>query len=93
MAAKNATPYVHTETVDGVEYKFTLKPFAQIPRGLLRKYRKDPEEGGWQLFEWAMSEEDLEAFDKGPLADTETIIEAWQNASEVTVGELPASST
>jgi len=92
MAAKNSTPYVHTEIVDGVEHSYTLKPFATVPRGLFRKYRKDPEEGGWQLLEWAMSPEDLEVFDLGPFGDTEEIIEAWQNASEVSPGESSSSS-
>ncbi len=92
MAANNATPYVHTETVDGVERSFTLKPFAQVPRGIIRKYRKDPEEGAWILLEWAMSPEDLEAFDAGPIGGVEDIISAWQEAGEVTAGESSSSS-
>lgn len=92
MAAKNATPYVHTEIVDGVERSFTFKPFAQAPRGIIRKYRKDPEEGAWVLLEWALSPEDMEAFDAGPIGDVEDIIEAWQKAGDVTVGESSSSS-
>ncbi|AWG51581.1 hypothetical protein DDT48_20750 [Mycobacteroides abscessus] len=87
MAAKDATPYIHTEIVDGVENKYTFKSFSLAPRGFVRKYRKEPIEGSWQLLEWALSEEDLAKFDSGPIVDTEAIIEAWQAASEVTAGE------
>lgn len=92
MAAKSASPYVATVTVDGVEKKITFKPFATAPRGIFRRNRKDQEAGMWELFEWALSEADLEVFDQLPMDELEDQFTAWQDASQVTVGESSSSS-
>lgn len=93
MAAKNASPYVATVKVDGVEKKITFKPFSQAPRGIFRRNRKDQEAGMWELFEWALSEADLEVFDLLPMDELEDQFTAWQDASQVTVGESTAEAS
>lgn len=92
MAAKNSSPFVSTVKVDGVEKRITFKPFATAPRGIFRRNRKDQEAGMWELFEWALSAEDLEVFDQLPMDDLEDQFTAWQDASQVTVGESSSSS-
>ncbi len=87
MAAKNATPYVHKVEIDGETVELTFKPFDQIPTGLVRKNRKDPEAAAWDMIEWGLSEDDLAAFDKLPIVDVEDILDAWQESSKVTLGE------
>lgn len=87
MAAKNATPYVHKVEIDGETVELTFKPFDQIPTGLVRKNRKNPEEAAWGMIEWGLSEDDLAAFDKLPIVDVEDILDAWQESSKVTLGE------
>ena len=92
MAARNATPYVHAVTVDGVEHKLKFKPFAQIPAGILRKNRKDEEEASWQIIEWGLSEKDLEIFDQVPTEQMEAMFRAWEKSAEITAGESDSSS-
>lgn len=94
MAARNAEVYTHTFDVDGVTKTFHLKSFATVKTGMIRKHRKDPEEGMWLILEWgAVSADDLAALDEMPIADVEALFEAWQAASKVTAGESSASST
>ncbi|MFP9065795.1 hypothetical protein ACLI1X_16510, partial [Enterococcus faecalis] len=79
MAAKNATPYVHIVEIEGVEKKINLKPFGSVPSGVIRRNRKNPEEGMWEIFEWgAVSEADLAVFDELPLTEVEDLFTAWQ---------------
>lgn len=87
MAATNATPYVHSIEINGTTTELVFKPFAQVPVGVIRKNRKNPEEGMWVLFEWALSEDDLEALDDLPIAQLEDVFNAWQAADKVTAGE------
>lgn len=87
MAAKNATPYVHTIEIDGKVVELTFKPFDQIPTGLVRKNRKDPESAAWDMIEWGLSEDDLAKFDKLPITAVEDVLDAWQESSKVTLGE------
>lgn len=94
MAAKNATPYVHTITIDGEEKKIHLKPFGSVPTGIIRRNRKDSEEGMWQIIEWGVqSPADLAVFDEIPIDDVEAVFDAWQEAGKITVGESSGSST
>ena len=71
----------------------TFKPFAVVPLGLIRKNRKNPEEGMWAIFEWALSEDDLAVFDYLPISDVEEIFTAWQEADAVTAGESSSSAS
>ncbi len=94
MAAKNATPFKHTVTIDGTEKTIQLKPFGSCPTGIIRRNRKSPEDGMWELIEWGVaSEADLAVFDEIPLDEVEAVFEAWQEAGKITVGESVSSST
>jgi hypothetical protein len=93
MAAKNATPFVYELEIDGETVSLTFKPFDQVPIGIIRKHRKNTEEGGWALLEWGLSEDDLAALDDAPLSTLETVFDAWQESSKITAGESSSSST
>ena len=95
MAAKNAENFTHTVTLDdGSEKTITLKNFGRVPAGLIRKNRKNTEEAMWALIEWgAATPDDLDVFDQIPLDEVESLFVAWQEWSQVTVGESSSSST
>lgn len=70
-----------------VEHTIVLKPFDQVPNGVLRKNRDNPEAGVWAMFEWALSAKDLELFDLLPASDTADLLEAWQKDTGVDAGK------
>ncbi|AYQ99954.1 tail assembly chaperone [Mycobacterium phage Nebkiss] len=73
-----------------VEHTIALKPFDQLPNGVLRKNRDNPEAGVWAMFEWGLSPNDLELFDQAPASLTADLLEAWQKASNVDAGKIIA---
>lgn len=75
--------FVYKFTVDDKEHTIALKPFDQIPSGVLRRNRGNPEAGMWAMFEWALTDKDLEKFDLLPAKQVEEVLEAWQKNSEV----------
>lgn len=78
--------------IEGVEKKINLKPFGSVPSGVIRRNRKNPEQGMWEIIEWgAVSEADLAVFDELPLTEVEDLFTAWQEAGQVTVGNSRAS--
>lgn len=81
------------EGEDAVEHVLTFKPLSEIPTGILRRARKDPEEQLWGPFEWALSEDDLALLDLLPASTLPKILEAWQQASEIELGEFSKSSS
>jgi hypothetical protein len=82
-------------TVENVVLSF--KNMALIPNGVARKYRDTSDENRmWVQFEWGLSEEQLELFDRIPQPQLPSIIAAWREAEGVDLGESsasPASST
>ena len=94
MAAKNSGDYIHTVEIDGVEKKIRLKNFSRVPAGIIRKHRDNTEEATWKLIEWgAVTDDDLAVFDELPISEVESVFVAWQEASQVTVGESDSSSS
>lgn len=92
------SPYVREVTYTdefGFEQTATLtfKPFSVVPLGLIRKNRKNPEEGMWAIFEWALTDDDLAVFDYLPISDVEEVFITWQEAGEVTAGESSSSAS
>lgn len=66
-----------------VEHTIALKPFDQIPTGVLRKNRDNAEAGMWSMFEWALTEKDLELFDQMPAKKVDELMTAWQKDANV----------
>jgi hypothetical protein len=77
----------------GVEKKqLNFKSLALLPLGIVRATRNDNTEQMWQAFEWALSAKDLALFDQLPASKVYDILRAMQEASQVDLGESPASS-
>jgi hypothetical protein len=77
--------------IDGTSHTLKFRPLAQIPAGVLRKARKNPEEQLWGPFEWGLSDDDLAVLDRMPMGELPNVMSAWEKASETSVGESPAS--
>lgn len=79
---------IEIPTDDGVETKtIWFKPLNLVPLGIVRRTRKNLNEQMWAVFEWAMSEDDLQWFDQLPLKELQNINERMADASEVDLGE------
>ena len=71
----------------------TFRPLSEIPTGILRRARRDPEEQLWGPFEWALDEKGLAVLDTLPANELPKILEAWQKHSEIELGEFGKSTT
>ncbi len=70
-----------------------LPPFSQIPFGVIRKLRSEPEaEQVFGLVERIASEEALAVIDTLDMGEIQLLFAAWQEAAKVTVGESSASA-
>ena len=85
---------------EGVErVTLLLKPMALLPAGVVRKHRHDDTELFWAMFEWGVSAEQMDLFDRIPRGPSDSprlrqIMDDWQEAEDgVTPGESEASST
>jgi hypothetical protein len=80
---------------DGIEpVTLLLKPITQVPVGVLRRHRHDREQQMWDIFDWGVSADQMDLFDRVPADQIEGIMERWHEAGGgVTVGESEASST
>lgn len=97
-AAARPNPYEgrefrYTVTVEGEEHTLTFKPLAELPVGILRRARGDPEMQLWGPLEWALSDDDLAILDLCSATQLANIMEAWQEASEIDLGELSKLAT
>lgn len=82
---------VPNEDGDGTEkVTFTFKPISQVPVGVLRRNRRDPEAQMWDTFEWGMPADQLKLFDRLPATEIERILEEWQASEEDTKKPTPA---
>jgi hypothetical protein len=80
------------ETPDGEHHVLTLKPMTDVPIGILRRNRGNDEEQMFLTLEWALDADQLEILDMLPGSKLQDIVEAWQAADGVTLGESGASS-
>jgi hypothetical protein len=81
-------------TVEDVTLVF--KDIALLPIGVARKHRGSGEDQMWAMFEWGLTPEQLELFDRIPQPQLPKIIAAWRESEGIDVGESsasPASST
>lgn len=77
------TAEVPTEDGKGVEKTtFTFRPISKVPVAVLRRNRNNPEEQMWATFEWGLTAEQMDAFDRLPAGLIEEILEAWQESEE-----------
>jgi hypothetical protein len=73
-----------------------LKPIALVPIGVLRKNRRNLQLQMWDMFEWGLSDDELDVFDRIPSSQLEKIVDAWQadeGSGGVEAGESDASSS
>ncbi len=75
--------FVYKFKFEGEDKTIALKPFDQLPAGILRKNRNNDAEGMWAMLEWALTEKDLETFDLLPANQLEEVLEKWQKDAEV----------
>jgi hypothetical protein len=68
-----------------------FKDIALLPIGVARKHRGSGEDQMWAMFEWGLSDEQLELFDRIPQPQLPQIIAAWREAEGVDLGESSAS--
>jgi hypothetical protein len=86
---------------DGVEaVVLLLQPITKVPVGVLRRHRHDREQQMWDIFDWGVSPDQMDLFERVPSDQIEGIMAGWQEAGDgveagggVTVGESEASST
>lgn len=73
--------------------KITLPKFDSIMTvGFARKNRKtEQSELGWQIIEKAADEKALKVIDDQPLSEFAKLMEAWQEDTNITVGESSTS--
>ncbi|CKH13898.1 hypothetical protein PXH78_26965 [Mycolicibacterium smegmatis] len=77
------TVEVPSEDGDSVsEVTFQFKPIKMLPVGILRKHRRDVEGQMWATFEWGLSPEQLELFDRLPASKFREILNAWQASGD-----------
>lgn len=72
-------------TADGTgteKVTFKFRPITEVPIGVLRRNRRDPEAQMWDTFEWGLPADQLEVFDRMPAVEIERILEAWQESEE-----------
>lgn len=68
--------------------KITLPKLDQLPFGVMRKIRKEPdEEQFFQMFELAADAKALAIIDQMSMADINDLVTAWQKDANITVGE------
>lgn len=70
----------------------TFKDIALLPIGVARSNRSNAEEHMWATFEWGLSDEDLDVFDRIPQPQLPEIYRAWRESEGVDSGESGASS-
>lgn len=88
---KAEIPSADGQTTEKVVLSF--QPINLLPIGILRKYRDSMTEQMWRMFEWGLSADQLELFDRVPTTQLREIREAWENSDQVSLGESEASST
>lgn len=72
---------IPTEDGEGTEtVSLVFKDITKLPMGIVRRYRNDPNDIMWATFEWGLSPEQLEAFDRVPLEQLQTISKAWNES-------------
>lgn len=85
---------VEVPTVDGKATEMVVLEFKdidQLPIGIMRKFRNDNEAQMWETFEWGLSPEHLELFDRLPAVEIEKIMEEWSTSSEEIVAKIEAA--
>ena len=77
-------------TVEDVVLHFN--DIALLPIGVARSNRDNAENQMWATFEWGLSEDDLEIFDRIPQPQLPDIYKAWRDSEGIDAGESGASS-
>ncbi|PJE24731.1 MAG: hypothetical protein CK431_04325 [Mycobacterium sp.] len=70
-----------------------FKSLRTVPIGIIRRTRHNQEEQMWEIFEWALSVDDLATLDAAPAAKLLEILAEMQKVSQVELGESQASPT
>lgn len=84
MAKKNPNKFNYEHNGQDIE----LPRFDKLPFGTLRRMRKvDEDDQPFVLFEHTASDEALEVIDTMDIDEIGDLLEAWQKAAGVTVGE------
>lgn len=79
------TPFtyeVDLNTDDGGTEKvtFTIKNVTDIPVGVLRRHRGNQEAQMWATFEWGLSQDQMDNFDRLTADQAVEILNAWQES-------------
>lgn len=85
MKKSNFTYDVDLETEDGgtEPVTFSIRPVGDIPVGVLRRHRNNQEAQMWATFEWGLSEDQLDNFDRLTADQVVEMLEAWQASEQV----------
>jgi hypothetical protein len=70
----------------------TFNDIALLPIGVARANRSNAEDQMWATFEWGLSADDLEVFDRIPQPQLPEIYKAWRESEGIDSGESSASS-
>lgn len=74
-----------------VTREITAKSLAKAPYEIAEVATEDYSKGVVASLRWGLSDEDLQWFRKLPGEELEKLMQAWEKASEVKLGESPAS--
>lgn len=74
-----------------VTREITAKSLAKIPYEVSEVATEDKGRGVVMSLKWGLKDEDLQWFRKLPGDELEKLMEAWEKASQVKLGESPAS--
>jgi len=77
------TVQIPNEDGEGVEdVELVFKDIKDLPVGIIRRHRRDVEAQMWATFEWGLSPEHLELFDRMPASGFRDVLKAWQESED-----------